>query len=178
MTNTIATKRLRLEPFTGQHLDCGIVGWLNDPEVVRYSENRHRVHTLESSRAYLESFRDSPNKYWAIVRLADGIVIGSATAYIDLNNSVADVGILLGDKSSWRGGYGTEAFSGVLNWLFTEAGVRKVTAGTMAANTGMLGIMKNFGMRDEGRKARYFLLDGQEVDMVCGTIFAEDWEWP
>jgi [ribosomal protein S5]-alanine N-acetyltransferase len=176
MIECIKTKRLTLEPFSERHLENGIVDWLNDPEVVRYSDNRHRKHTLETSRAYLESFADSPNYYWAI--LLQGLpktMIGSVTAYLDLNNSVADVGILVGDKRYWRGAYGSEAFAAVVEWLFSRRGMRKVTAGTMAVNTGMLGIMRKIGMREDGRKARYYLLDGNEIDMVCGTVFAEDW---
>lgn len=176
MKESITTQRLTLEPFSERHLESGIVEWLNDPEVMRYSDNRHRTHTLDTSRAYLNSFADSPNYYWAmLLRTGTKAMIGSMTAYVDENNSVADVGILVGDKNYWRGGYGTEAFAGVVNWLITRRRIRKVTAGTMAINTGMIGIMKKLGMREEGRKVRYYLVDRNEIDMVCGTVFAEDW---
>jgi RimJ/RimL family protein N-acetyltransferase len=102
-------------------------------------------------------------------------MIGSITAYVDVNNRVADIGILIGDKSCWGGGYGSEAFSAVVGWLFTSRNMRKVTAGTMAVNAGMLGIMRKVGMREEGRRERYYLIDGNEIDMVCGALFAEDW---
>ena len=176
MIEPIDTARLVLEPFTEKHLACGIVEWLNDPDVVRYSDNRHRTHTYETSRAYLQSFAGSPNYYWAIrLKQQTKNVIGTLTSYIDVNNSIADIGILVGDKEYWRGGYGTEAFAGVVDWLFTRRGIRKVTAGTMAIHSGMIGIMKKLCMQEEGRKTRYFLVDGQEVDMVCATVFAEDW---
>ena len=176
MIEPIGTQRLTLEPFSERYLERGIVDWLNDPEVMRYSDNRHSTHTLETSRAYLTSFADTPNYYWAILQQgATKILIGSITAYVDVNNSVADIGILIGDKRYWQGGYGSEAFAGVVEWLFTRRRIRKVTAGTMAVNTGMLGIMRKVGMREEGRKARYFLLDGHEVDKICGTVFSEDW---
>lgn len=173
----ILTTRLQLEPFSERHIaEDGIVAWLNDPEVVRYSDQRHRRHTMATSRDYLASFAGSANGYWAIL-LKDGLgtMIGTITAYIDAPNSVADVGILVGDKRCWRGGYGSEAFTGVVDWLFTRRGIRKVTTGTMAENRGMLGIMRKIGMREEGHRERYYLLDGREVDMVCATVFAEDW---
>jgi RimJ/RimL family protein N-acetyltransferase len=176
MIESIETSRLTLEPFTEKLLGCGIVGWLNDPEVVRYSDNRHRRHTYETSLAYLQSFADSPNYYWAIrLKQPTQNVIGTITSYIDVTNSVADIGILVGEKGYWRGGYGTEAFAGVINWLFTRRSMRKITAGTMAIHSGMTGIMKKLCMQEEGRKTRYFLVDGREVDMVCATLFAEDW---
>jgi RimJ/RimL family protein N-acetyltransferase len=176
MIEPIGTQRLILEPFSERHLERGIVDWLNDPEVMRYSDNRHRTHTLQTSRAYLASFAGSPNYYWAIMlQGATEIMVGSITAYVDVNNSVADVGILIGEKIYWQGGYGSEGFAGVVDWLITSRRIRKVTAVTMSVNTGMLGIMRKVGMREEGRKARYFLLDGHEIDMICGAVFAEDW---
>jgi len=176
MIESIDTPRLVLEPFAEKHLRCGIVEWLNDPEVVRYSDNRHREHTYETSRAYLQSFAGSPNYYWAIrLKQQTSEVIGTITSYVDVNNSVADIGILLGHKGYWRGGYGSEAFAAVVNWLFTRRSVRKITTGTMAINSGMIGIMKKLGMREEGKKARYYVVDGREVDMVCATLFSADW---
>ncbi len=175
-TEGIQTARLVLEPFAERHLSSGIVDWLNDPAVVRYSDQRHRTHTVETCREYLASFVGSPNHYWAILLANDRErMIGSITAYVDAPNAVADVGILIGDKRFWRGGYGSEAFAAVVDWFFERRGVRKVTAGTMAENKGMIGIMRKTGMREEGVKERYYLLEGREVDMVCATVFVEDW---
>lgn len=172
----IKTSRLIIEPFKESCLRKGIVEWLNDPEVVRYSDQRHRVHTIETSRAYLESFAESANGYWTIsLREMPETMIGSLTAYVDLPNAVADVGILIGDKRYWRGGYGSEAVTGLIDWLFVRRGMRKVTAGTMEANTGMLGIMRRVGMHEEGRRKRYYILGSREVDMVLSAVFAEEW---
>jgi len=172
----IHTACLRLEPFAEGHLCEKLVAWLNDPEVVRYSDQRHRQHTLATSRAYWESFAGSANVYWAVIAVGNPeTMIGTVTAYVDDNNLVADVGILLGEKRCWRGGYGTEAFGAVVNWLVRHRKIRKVTAGTMAENTAMLGVMRKAGMREEGRRERYYLFEGREVDMVYGTVFAEEW---
>ncbi|MBU4198406.1 MAG: GNAT family N-acetyltransferase [Kiritimatiellae bacterium] len=180
MTSTISsneiirTPRLTIEPFGDEHPIGILVGWLNDSEVVRYSDQRHRTHTLESSQAYYKSFAGSPNHYWAI--MANTSMIGTLTAYVDEPNSVADVGILVGDKRCWRGGYGSEAFRAVVNWLITHRGMRKITAGTMAENMAMRGVMRKIGMHEEGRRERYYILDGREVDMVYATVFAEEWD--
>jgi ribosomal-protein-alanine N-acetyltransferase len=173
-TESINTQRLLLEPFAEIHLNLGIVDWLNDRDVVRYSEQRHRTHTLESSKAYLDSFRGTLNHYWAMLLKADPArMVGSITAYIDPPNRVADIGILIGDKRCWGTGIGTEAFVAVMEWLFRVRGMRKVTAGTMSANEGMREVMRKAGMREEGRKLRHFLLDGVEVDLVIGAAFYE-----
>ena len=63
----INTDRLRIVTFTAKYLNKKNVEWLNDPEVVRYSEQRHKSHSLGSCRKYMETFKDTPNYYFAIL---------------------------------------------------------------------------------------------------------------
>ena len=66
------TERLTLMPFSAEFLTQGYVAWLNDPEVVRYSEQRHRNHTLESCRQFVETFAGGPSHLWAIIEKKQG----------------------------------------------------------------------------------------------------------
>jgi RimJ/RimL family protein N-acetyltransferase len=174
MAPLIETGRLRIEPFSQEHLTPRYVGWLNDPEVVRYSEQRHRTHTLEGCRRYFESFRDTPHFFWALV-VKDGPAghIGNMNANVNVENRLADVGILIGERAAWRRGYGLEAWRAVCGYLLGAAGMRKVTAGAMAANTAMLSIMRRSGMAEDGRRIRHYLLDGREVDIVHAALLRE-----
>ena len=52
--------------------------------------------------------------------------------------------------------------------------MRKVTAGTLAANAPMLAVMRAAGTVQDGRRARHVLLDGAEVDVVYGALFRAD----
>jgi RimJ/RimL family protein N-acetyltransferase len=160
-------------PFEERHLTPRYVAWLNDPEVVRYSEQRHRQHTLESSRRYFESFRGSSNHFLAIEADAAHLGhVGNIGVAIDVPNRVADVSILVGEKRAWGTGLATVAWCGVLRELFDAQQMRKLTAGTMAANEPMLRLMRRSGMQIEAKKSRQFLLDGREVDLVIAAAFA------
>lgn len=170
----LETRRLWLVPFADEHLTARYVGWLNDPEVVRYSELRHRAHTVESCQEYFRSFVGSPHYYWAItVRDTGSEHIGNITAHVDPPNRVADIGILIGDKRTWGRGYGTEAWCTVCAWLLESAGLRKLTAGAMASNEGMVSVMQRAGMIEEGRRRRQFLLEGRPMDLVYYALFRE-----
>jgi RimJ/RimL family protein N-acetyltransferase len=179
MTNPVEihTQRLCILPFQEKHLTTRYVSWLNDPEVVRYSEQRHRVHSLQSCRAYWESFAKSANFFWAIETLEfDWGHIGNINAYVDSRNRLADIGVLIGEKGAWRRGYGGEAFAAVCGFLFNACKLRKITAGTVAPNTPMLRIMQRSGMMPDGKRRRHFLLDGREVDVIHMAVFREQWE--
>lgn len=172
----IETPRLRIIRFTLQQLTLRYVAWLNDPLVVQYSEQRHSKHTIESCRQYMESFEGTPHFFWAILlKGPQGEHIGNINAYVDRPNSVADVGILIGEKSRWGRGYGLESWMGVCDYLLRVRGIRKVTAGTIAANEAMRAIMRKAGMVDDGARARQYLWGHQEVDAVYAALFREEW---
>lgn len=174
--SAITTPRMRIIPFAEKHLSRRYVSWLNDPQVVGFSDQRFRTHTLESCRQYWESFVNSPHYFWAIIARDPALGhIGNMNAYVDVNHSLADVGIVIGEKSVWGKGYGLEAWIAVCDYLLRVAGMRKLTAGTLSVNTAMLRIMKRLGMAADGQRTRQCLWNGQEVDVIHGALFRDDW---
>ena len=171
-TVPIETARLRIVPFSEDYLTPRYVAWLNDPVVVRYSEQRHRRHTIESCRDYWRSFAGTAHQFWAILVSESHLGhIGNINAHVDEKNRLADVGILIGEKTVWGQGYGLEAWSAVCKHLLDEEGMRKVTAGTMAVNEGMLRIMERSGMAADGRRLRHYLFEGKETDIIHMALF-------
>ncbi len=176
-SSPIETARLHIVPFSEEYLTERYVGWLADPEVVRYSEQRYRTHTLESCREYYQSFEGTPNYVWAIVAKDESLGhIGNINAYVDDRHGVADCGIMIGERAAWGKGYASEAWVGVANCLFREVGVRKVGAGTLSINKGMLKVMWGTGMVEDGVRLRHYVVDGEEADLVHGAFFREDWD--
>jgi RimJ/RimL family protein N-acetyltransferase len=168
----IETPRLCIIPFSEKYLTPRYIGWLNDPDVVRYSEQRHRSHSLESCSQYWQSFANTPHYFWAITAIDPNIGhIGNMNAHLDKMNSVADVGILIGERVVWGKGYGLEAWVAVCNYLLRDVGVRKVTAGTVAVNKGMIRIMEHAGMIADGRRIRQCMVDGAEVDVIHMALY-------
>jgi [ribosomal protein S5]-alanine N-acetyltransferase len=163
----IATERLQIRLFRAEFITDRYVGWLNDKRLMRFSENRHRTHTLESCVEYLNSFEGTPHHFWAI--FAGEEHVGNINAYVDPRNSVADVGILIGEGGK---GYGLEAWTAVCRFLL-NSGIRKITAGTMATNKAMVRIMEKSGMVFEGGRRAHFLVDGEEVDLVGACLFGK-----
>ncbi len=167
--------KCRLEPFAAQHLSARYVGWLNSPDVVRHSEQRHRRHDLASCKSYAASFDGSAHFFWAIIANDEALGhIGNINAYLDTANRVADVGIMVGEHAAWGRGYGTDAWLTACRYLLLDLNLRKVTAGTLANNLGMLSVMKRSGMREEGRRRRQALWEGVEVDMVEAGLMREE----
>lgn len=173
----IRTKRLLILPFNKNHLHQKYVGWLNDAELMRYSEQRHKKHDLEECSIYWKSFEGTPNYFWAIEEIDIGFGhIGNITAFINEKNLLADVGIMIGAREAHNKHYGIEAWLGVCHYLFNNVNIRKLTAGTLSVNTPMLKIMSRAGMVEDGIRKKHFLVEGQEVDIIYKAIFRDQWE--
>ena len=63
----------------------------------------------------------------------------------------------------------------VMAHLFDDLGLAKVTAGTLAGNTGMLKIMEKSGMRETHRRPGPTPIDGRVMDMIYTCRRAQDW---
>ena len=173
-TPTLRGGAVRLVAFSSRHITGRYLGWLNDPEVVRFSELRHRRHTRQSCLRYLRSMREGGHCFWAIVASGPPLHhVGNIAAYVDRSNRLAEVSILIGERTVWGRGLGSAAWSLVVDWLLGAGGMRKVVAGTMTANKAMLRVMERSGMTLEARHSRHFLLDGEEMDVVFGARYRE-----
>lgn len=174
---SLETRRLRLETFdVERHLTARYVAWLNDPEIVRYSEQRHRTHSLESCSAYAKSFEGTPNFLWAVVAKDERLGhIGNLNAYVDSRQGLADVGIIIGERAAQGLGLATEAWIAACDHLLRDIGIRKVTAGTLAVNESMLRVIARTGMVEDGRRIRHYSWNGSEIDVVHAALFRTAW---
>ena len=170
----IFTDRLRITAFQEQHLSDAYVQWLNDPEVVKYSEQRHRTHELNGCRSYFRTMEASPNYFCALEEHPNGLGhIGNISVTVDQPNRLADIAILIGARETWGAGFGFEAWNAVLCTLLNREGFRKVTGGTVKANLAMVRIMEKSGMRPDGVRPAHYLIDGDAVDIVHFARFAQ-----
>lgn len=169
--------RLRLTSFTTEHVNASYIGWLNDPAVVKYSNQRFISHTHKTCLQYLQTFAGTNNRFYAIEELATGQMLGTLTVYANLQHQTADIGILIGATQHWGKGFGQEAFQLVMHELASLGLIRKMTAGTMACNLGMVKIMERAGMHLEATRKAQELLDGHPMDILYFAKFVNTDAW-
>jgi ribosomal-protein-alanine N-acetyltransferase len=169
----IKTSRLTLAfPFTYEGMDVDhYVKWLNDPAVMQYSEQRHVIHTTASQYEYLGTFPYCKNNYFWEIQL-NTKPIGSITAYLDIHNRIANLGIMIGERRQWGNGYASEAWSAVSEFLF-ESKIRKLEAGCMGSNRAMISLLEKTGFTLEATILGHFILNNQPQDKVAYGKFRQ-----
>jgi len=158
-----------LRPFTESDITPEYVGWLNNPLVVRYSNQRFRTHSAATSKAYLDSFAGTSNLFLAICR--ESAVVGTMTAYVSAHHGTADMGILLGNPAGWGKGIGGDSWSTVMQHLLARGNIRKVCGGTLRCNRSMVRIMESSGMRPDGVRIAHELVEGVPEDVLYFAKF-------
>jgi ribosomal-protein-alanine N-acetyltransferase len=164
----------RLLPFKKSDITSAYISWLNDPLVVRFSNQRFKFHTKESSHGYLVSFQESDNLFISIRSLSGDEAVGTMTVYAVKQHGTADIGILIGNKSNWGKGYGLDAWKTLSDWLISTCNIRKITAGTLDKNIGMKKIFEHSGMHQEGSRIAQELVDGIPMDVIYFARFRDD----
>ena len=166
-------KNIVVHTFEKIDISNEYVGWLNNPDVVRLSNQRFIKHNRINCEAYRSSFINTENSFLAVRYKKNQRLIGTVTVYREINHGTADVGIMIGDKSVWGKGVGQEVWDLVLAWLLDNVGVRKVTAGTLKCNFGMISLMERSGMELEAIKKEQEIVDEISTDVLYYAKFAD-----
>jgi RimJ/RimL family protein N-acetyltransferase len=159
---------VELRSFAPENLTESYLGWLRDPQLMRFSNQRFRTHNMDSCRAYLASFASTDNLFIAIYH--EGAFIGTMTAYSSAVHGTADIGLLIGAGVQGKG-LGKDAWATLMAHLLAT-GTRKVTGGTLRCNAAMVRIMQGCDMQADGVRAGQELADGVAHDMLHFAKFA------
>jgi len=146
--------------FTDEHMSREYIGWLNNPEIVRYSEQRHIEHDMSTCQQYLAHIREV-GELWAI--LVDELHVGNISAHMDWNNRRADISIIIGDYQGQ--GIGPQAIMMTCDHL-KKFGYRKVTMGCMSKNKAMIKAGEKAGFKIEAIRQGFFIWEKQIVSLV------------
>ena len=170
---SIVGEKVILRRFAASDIADNYLEWLNDPILMRFSNQRFLCHDRQSSLRYLQSFDDSPNFFLCVLDQAGHRMIGTMTAYLAQQHGTADIGIMIGDKTAKGSGYGFDAWRTLMSWLLDMQGIRKVTAGTLACNAQMLKLIKGSGMQPDGIRRHQEIIDGMPQDIAYFARFRD-----
>jgi RimJ/RimL family protein N-acetyltransferase len=126
--------------------------WRIDPELCQLDA----ASTTDSSfKEFLEHYREQlrfpvPGLRFAIETM-DGRHIGNCSLFnVDDGDKKVELGIMIGDKTFWGQGYGTDAILTLLNYVFTQTDWQNVFLKTLVWNVRAQKCFKKCGFTSNG----------------------------
>jgi len=169
-------KRVYLRPILTSDVNRNYWKWLNDPEVIQYTESRYLKNTLPGLKKYVTAAIQSPsNFFFAIIEKSSRRHIGNIKIESTVNpfwdHLVAEVGILIGEKGCWGKGYGTEAISLISDFSFKKLNLHKLTGTCFASNKGAARAFLLAGFEEEAIRPSNARFKGKYIGLqLFGTI--------
>ncbi|MEV5432014.1 GNAT family N-acetyltransferase [Streptomyces sp. NPDC052701] len=179
----LETERLVLRPFTEADTDR-LLALDNDPEVMRFLNggkptSRETIRTRTLPRLLHDHPCFGTRGYWAAEEKATGIFLGwfEFRPLDEHSAAVAELGYRL-DKAAWGRGYATEGSRALIAKGFTDLGVERITANTMAVNTRSRRVMEKAGLRFLRKFTGDWpeAIEGSEHGEVEYGLTRTDWE--
>lgn len=171
-TERLIIRRFRLEDAPA------FAAYRSDPDVARY-QSWSAPFALDAAQALVTAFtEDDPLRpgwfQYALETVAENALIGDIGVNLHENRKQAEIGFSL--ASSWQGhGYAFEAVSAMLDHLFVERRLHRVSAESDARNTSSARLLERLGFTREGLRRQHTWIKGEWTDELLFGLLAEDW---
>lgn len=162
----IITGRLQLRALEADDVDGPYSKWVRDPEVTRYLEIRFLNLGRDDLRDYVQTMNASDDNLFLGIFLREGdehignIKLGP----IIPQHKRAELGLMLGAKSKWGKGYGTESIEAVSRYGFDVLGLHKIVAGCYSGNKASAKAFLKLGFVKEGVQKDHWISGGEWQD--------------
>lgn len=176
-TQPLQTERLTLRRFTAEDAEEMYNTWAKDERVTKYLTWQPHASPADTEKvleSWVESYKEDNYYHWGMVY--EGNLIGAiCVVRLDERSEWAELGYCMG-YDYWGKGLMTEAAQGVIDFLFSEIGINRITIEHAVKNPASGRVAKKCGMIHEGTKREYFKSSwGEFLDISFWGILRKEW---
>ncbi|MEJ2853653.1 MULTISPECIES: GNAT family N-acetyltransferase [unclassified Saccharothrix] len=171
----LTTERLVLRRFRPEDAPV-FSAYRSDPGVARYQSWEPPVPLAAAEEFVREvAVLDPAEPGWFQYAVeADGVLVGDVGVNLHENRRQAGIGYTIATPHQ-RKGYASEAVRRVLDHLFTERGLHKVSAECDARNEASAKLLARLGFRREGHLVEQTWINGEWTDDLIFGLLAREW---
>lgn len=153
--------------------------WVNDPEVTR-GLALYLPMSMQDEQNWFDGLakRDPHEKPLAIeVRKGNAWkLIGNCGLFdMQLTNRSTELGIMIGDKSEWNKGYGSEAMTLLLQHCFETLNLNRAFLRVYEDNVRAVRSYEKAGFVLEGRQRQAVYKNGKYEDVLFMSVLRSEW---
>jgi RimJ/RimL family protein N-acetyltransferase len=153
--------------------------WINDREVTKTLMARYPISRVEEEN-WLNHNAATPQGFLSEVRLA--IIAKDTDTHIGFmglhkvspESRHAELGIMIGDKSFWERGYGTDAILTLVRFAFDDMNLNKVKLGVFDINSRAQAVYRKIGFVEDGRLRQEYYQEGRYRDVIQMSILRDE----
>jgi ribosomal-protein-alanine N-acetyltransferase len=147
-TKELRTERLLLRKISSKDAEM-VYKWMSDPEVLKYEDwNIHE--NADFTKGFIawitDEYKTEKTYFWGI-QFGDELIGFAMVA--DVNKWNGTLAYYL-RRDCWSKGYATEAAMGIVNFMFTEVGIDRISAKHSVKNPASGKVLKKINMRYRG----------------------------
>jgi [ribosomal protein S5]-alanine N-acetyltransferase len=157
-----------LRPLERTDLGESYLGWLNDPEVTRYTETGIFPTTAQDLEKFHQEVTGSRSQViLAAIHKKSGRHIGNVKlGPIHWVHRRANFGMLIGDKKLWGKGIGAEATRLAVEYGFYRLNLRRIDLAVFAEHESAVHLYEQVGFKVEGRLRQDAFQGGEYRDRL------------
>ena len=164
----IYLRKLTIEDATEKYLS-----WLNDYEVVKYTESRFSPYTLKEIERYIDGCSNNNNATFAIVDCENKVHIGNIKlGNINWIHRYADIGLIIGESAYWGQGIATEAIGLIASYGFKQLNLRRILAGVYSTNIASKKAFEKNGFSVSHIEKKKYFFEGEYIDGIVLERYA------
>ena len=178
-TKEIDSENLFLRKFKLDDYKDMFGNWASDQEVANMSgfpKHRNEEDTKTVIKIWLDEYNEENIFNWAIVEKISSQVIGSITVVNkDIKNRTCEIGYNIG-KDFWKKGYGSQAVSLVLDYLFETKLFDVITANCLKGNIASKRVLEKNGFVQEGLLRHRTVINDKFHDKYMFSLLRSEYE--
>ena len=150
--------KIILKKISSKNISLDYIKWMNDPEVVQFTEQKYKKHTKKNIALFLKKTNlDNFSEIYGI--FCEKILIGTIKiGKINNLHKTAEISYIIGNKKFWNKGIATIIIKKICDYIFKKLKLKKIIAGTysVAKSSQKILIKNNFKLEGVLKKQIFF----------------------
>jgi ribosomal-protein-alanine N-acetyltransferase len=176
-------KKVRLVPLDHEKHFANALRWLNDPQITRWLLIGDYPITRVAEEAYFDhaatcppTGEDPSDVLFAIETLAEEHIGFTGIHQISFRHGAATTGTVIGRRSLWNRGLGSDTIAVRTRYAFDVLGLRLLLTEVFAENGGSIKALGRNGYRELARVPQRWWKRGAFRDTVQLALYRNDWK--
>ena len=150
-----------------RNINNNYVKWMNDPEVVRYTEQRYKKHTISEIRKYVSVINKSKNEflYGIFIKKNKFHIANIKLGPIDFFHKTAELGYIIGEKDYWGKGITKLAIREVIK-IAKKKKIKKIISGCYESHKSSIRLFQKCGFIKEGKLRSHYVYQNKRISFL------------